>query len=397
MKFPFSFWGNSAGTVIAKRSVATDPHASIKVATASTVDWGDGQPLMPVAANTQVNYTYTGTLGDVTVTITAMTPAPMNPDLSLKHPASTAADAGWKEVIIHDPHMTNFTVKPNASLRTLRVKGKNDYTLLAPNPFESMFDLEEIEIYGFAKLAASYRTICSNNKGLKRFILHTPAALGSDTFLAFQFCAALETIQWDFSLASSMVQMFKDAKISWEPNYHLPEARLIGGLFQNTKGFTSINVTGTSKVTGASGFATGSSVQTINRMDLSACTDTSGMFSGALHMVHHPGYIGELSQNTSYMFNNCPLLETIGDIGMEHVTNTNLMLATCPKLRSFTLRGLKVSVAINGLKLDATALDAVFTSLGTANAGATINITGNPGAATCNKTIATSKSWAVTG
>ena len=114
-------------------------------------------------------------------------------------------------------------------------------------------------------------------------------------------------------------------------------------------------------------------------------------------MVHHPGWNGELVQNVSNLFTNCALLETVGDIGMANVTNTNQMFQGCAKLRSFTLRGLKVSVAINGLKLDATALDAVFTSLGTANAGATINITGNPGAATCNKAIATAKSWAVTG
>jgi len=87
----------------------------------------------------------------------------------------------------------------------------------------------------------------------------------------------------------------------------------------------------------------------------------------------------------------------VGDIGMANVTNTNQMFQGCAKLRSLTLRGLKVTVAINGMQLSAAALDAVFTSLGTANAGATINITGNPGAATCTKTIAVNKGWAVTG
>lgn len=45
--------------------------------------------------------------------------------------------------------------------------------------------------------------------------------------------------------------------------------------------------------------------------------------------------------------------------------------------------------------LDATALNEIFTNLGTANTGASITITGNPGAGACDTSIATAKGWTV--
>ena len=47
------------------------------------------------------------------------------------------------------------------------------------------------------------------------------------------------------------------------------------------------------------------------------------------------------------------------------------------------------------VKMGATALNAMFTSLGTANGSQTITVTGNPGAATCDTSIATNKGFTV--
>ena len=394
MKFPFNFWGNPAGTVIARRSVATDPHAAIKVATASTVDWGDGSPLESATANVQLNHVYTA-LGEMTVTITAMTPAPMNPDLSLKHPASTAVDAGWKEVIIRDPQLTGFTVKPNASLRTFRLLGTCKWVApYRPDNLSRMPDLEEIELHGYIATQQPSGW-CIGNTNLRRFTSLTPAFGGGAT-ASFYLCKSLDSVQWDISKTTLPNEMFRDGHINFNPVYDLPEATDLSFFMINTTGVTSVTLTNTRKVKLAPSAFRSPSLVTVNRMDFEALINATAMCM-APSMVHHPGWNGELVQDVSNLFTNCALLETVGDIGMANVTNTNQMFQGCAKLRSVTLRGLKVSVAINGLKLDATALDAVFTSLGTANAGATINITGNPGAATCNKTIATSKGWGVTG
>jgi len=319
----------------------------------------------------------------------------MNPDLSVKHPSSTAVDAGWSEITIRDPHMTDFTVKPNSLLKTLRVLGRNKWIpAYRPTQVSHMPDIEEIEIDSYDSRNGA-QGWCIGNTKLKRFICLTQAT-GEGAGASFYSCKSLELMQWDVSQCDVLNEMYQDANISFNPVYDLPKATNIRSMFYNTTGVTSITITNSNKVTIAGNAFRSPSLVTVNRMDFAALTDAGAMCM-APSMVHHPGWNGELVQNLSNLFTNNALLETVGDIGMANVTNTNQMFQGCAKLHSLTLRGLKVSVAINGLKLDATALDAVFTSLGTANAGATINITGNPGAATCNKAIAINKSWTVTG
>ena len=59
------------------------------------------------------------------------------------------------------------------------------------------------------------------------------------------------------------------------------------------------------------------------------------------------------------------------------------------------LSGSSVVMSVASCNLNAAALNRIFTDLGTVTS-ATITITGTPGAATCNRSIATSKGWTVT-
>lgn len=65
-------------------------------------------------------------------------------------------------------------------------------------------------------------------------------------------------------------------------------------------------------------------------------------------------------------------------------------------LTGLILTGLTIGIDVSNCKMDATALDAFFTSLGTASGNQTITVTGNPGAATCDTSIATAKGFTVT-
>lgn len=64
-------------------------------------------------------------------------------------------------------------------------------------------------------------------------------------------------------------------------------------------------------------------------------------------------------------------------------------------LEDFLLTGCQIGFDITGSNMSATALNALFTSLGTASGSQTITVTGNPGAATCNTSIATTKGFTV--
>ena len=76
------------------------------------------------------------------------------------------------------------------------------------------------------------------------------------------------------------------------------------------------------------------------------------------------------------------------------VTDMGSMFGGCSSLTSNLMTGTKVDVSVAGEKLSASALNTLFTNLGTVS-GKTITITGNPGAGTCTQSIATGKGWSV--
>ena len=80
------------------------------------------------------------------------------------------------------------------------------------------------------------------------------------------------------------------------------------------------------------------------------------------------------------------------------VTNTTQIVVLTyanNNLQGLILTGLTVGIDLSNCKMQATALDAFFSALGTASGSQTITVTGNPGAATCNTAIATAKGFTV--
>ena len=99
--------------------------------------------------------------------------------------------------------------------------------------------------------------------------------------------------------------------------------------------------------------------------------------------------------NISFMFRDCVVV-TLPSYNLINVTSAdNLFFNTSRCVKRSLLYNIKVTHSYANQLLDTTALNEIFTNLGTANAGASITITGNPGAATCNQSIATAKGWTV--
>jgi hypothetical protein len=66
-------------------------------------------------------------------------------------------------------------------------------------------------------------------------------------------------------------------------------------------------------------------------------------------------------------------------------------------LSSVILTGMKYAVDVSGMRIDGTALNALYTSLGTAAGAQTITVTNNHGTVDDTPSIATAKGWTVTG
>ena len=78
-----------------------------------------------------------------------------------------------------------------------------------------------------------------------------------------------------------------------------------------------------------------------------------------------------------------------------NATTSSRPFGGCNFLEELILPNCQSGFSIIDCRMGATALDALFTSLGTASGTQTITITGNPGAASCTTSIATNKGYTV--
>lgn len=129
---------------------------------------------------------------------------------------------------------------------------------------------------------------------------------------------------------------------------------------------------------------------------IAACTNLSNTFAGTevftKIVLTNTGNVQNMTQalaNSSIMFfsmDDCAGVTNITNLASGNYSGN---------LRALLLFGLKISLNISGCYLQREALDDLFNSLGTANGAQIITVTGNPGAAACDTSIATNKGFTV--
>ena len=131
-------------------------------------------------------------------------------------------------------------------------------------------------------------------------------------------------------------------------------------------------------------------------------------FNGCSKLQNLPPMNTARIENMAECFTGCSELMSLDNLYTNGI-KFSIGLSGCSKLTSFVLTGSnfdngnanhKIDVSYTGL--DATALNALFTSLPTAPVvprtyNYDIIITGSVGTSTCDRTIATSKNWNVIG
>ena len=100
--------------------------------------------------------------------------------------------------------------------------------------------------------------------------------------------------------------------------------------------------------------------------------------------------------NLAYMFRYCSSLSSV-ELDTSLGTDFTYMFQNCSSLSSVILTGCKYTVSVASGVLSGTALDALYTSLGTAAGSQTITVSGNHGTSTDTPSIATAKGWTVSG
>lgn len=136
----------------------------------------------------------------------------------------------------------------------------------------------------------------------------------------------------------------------------------------------------------------------IGNINASTATNFHSGFANTINL-HSLGSItvGTSLTNVQSMFQNSNVPEIVILGTMQNVTlaNTNNIFNNTGNIRRCVLTGLRVGFDISGNRMQAAALNETFTSLGNANGAQTINVRNNPGAATCDTSIATSKGYTV--
>ena len=99
--------------------------------------------------------------------------------------------------------------------------------------------------------------------------------------------------------------------------------------------------------------------------------------------------------NIYNVIGGCFLVDGLIISDCTNVTNTTIAVNACKNLKTLILTGLTRGITVDDCLMEATEINAFFTSLGTAVGSQTIFIRRNPGSATCDTTIATTKGFTV--
>jgi surface protein len=191
----------------------------------------------------------------------------------------------------------------------------------------------------------------------------------------FSNCASLQSVPlFDTSSVTNMSSMFSDCvSLQSVPLFNTGSVTSMTSMFNGCRGMKSVPLFNAGSVTDMSNMLFNcASLQSVPLFNTNSVTNMGGMFIG------------------------CSSLQSVPLFNAGSVTNMVNMLNNCTSIGRSRLTGVKITHSYAACNLSATALNEVFANLATVT-GQTITITNNPGAATCDRTIATAKGWTVTG
>lgn len=177
-------------------------------------------------------------------------------------------------------------------------------------------------------------------------------------------------------------------------------------MFNNCYALTSVPLLDTSSVTNpTSMFTNCRNLRTVPNFNFSSATSFSSMFNGCSSLESIPDFYAPNLNNINGMTTGCGKgLYVFPALDLSNVTGTNATNGfgnntttnNANKIVRIKATGIKETFSIQNLALNAEALNELFTNLSVVS-GKSVTITGNPGAATCTRSIATAKGWSVIG
>ena len=199
----------------------------------------------------------------------------------------------------------------------------------------------------------------------------------------FNACTSLVTVPlFNTALVTDMSNMFNNALTSFGsalvtvPLFNTASVTNMGNMFNNCFSLTTVPLFNTASV-----------------------TNMSSMFNNCYSLMYVPPFNTVACTNFSSMFQACISLVTIPALDCSHATSSSgytSMFSSDAGLAQINCTGHKYTFTVAGCKLSSTALNTLYTNLGTVT-GQTITVSSNYGTSGDDPTIATAKGWTVTG
>jgi surface protein len=220
----------------------------------------------------------------------------------------------------------------------------------------------------------------------------------SNMLTMFNGCVSLQSVPlFNTASVTNMQQMFLSCvSLQSVPLFNTASVTNMTSMFQSCASLQSVPLFNMASVTNMPSMFNGcSSLQSVPLFNMASVNNMAGMFTSCVSLQSVPLFNTASVTNMNLMFNSANAIFAV-DFNMASVTNTTQMFVNVNSLQKFTATGLTRGITISGNLLSATEINNFFTSLGTASGAQTIVVTGNPGAATCDVTIATLKGFIVT-
>lgn len=333
-----------------------------------TVDWGDGSTPEVIASDGTATHDYDwADVGDVTTegwrqAVLTVYPATGKTFVMINLAAPVAAgvrNTGWtsplRSVLVVADVVTALTFNDNMTRA-----GHSSY-------------VQEVECRKASGQLACFpvcRT-CVSLQSLRLPPYTTPIANSTSSY--FANARVPDDFEFDWGLLGITSSLFSNGIAPRRFAADLRGGAHVGSFLVNSLGCQSVHLTGAQNVNGWTNFAYSAGI-------------SSSLVDVYIDVVAGAG-IGFARNNKS--------IRTLVIDNASGITDTTNFLASVSSLEKLILTGLTIGVSIASCNLGAAALNAFFTSLGTAKGAQTITITNNPGAGTCDTSIATAKGWTV--
>ena len=281
-----------------------------------------------------------------------------------------------------------------SSLQSVPLFNTTSVTTMS-NMFSDCASLESVPLFNTSSVT-SMSAMFSGCRSLKSVPLFNTSSVTSMSAMFFN-CASLKSVPlFNTDSVTSMANMFSSCvSLKSVPLFNTASVTAMFGMFSNCFSLESIPSFNTSSVTGSN--LTSFASNTINLTSLTLSNSAITSISSLLVTNSTPSSPG----GTSFAYSDSSVRAikniNVNCSGVTSVPTSGPFSTAFTNVTSIIMTGMKYAFSVQGMRLDGAALDALYTSLGTAAGAQTLTVTTNHGTVDDTPSIATAKGWTVTG